>query len=92
MNNLKLLIDKEIDMYKNSNYFSNKQKEIIIKHLEKFYKENKNNYKKDLEELERLEKEIDNLTRQKIILKYKYDRYINIAELCLMNFKEEKKS
>ncbi len=91
MNNLKVLINREINMYKNSNYFSSEQKEIIIKHLEKFYDENKNDYKKDLEELERLEKEIDNLTRQKIILKYKYDRYINITELCLMNLKEENK-
>lgn len=91
MNNLKVLINREINMYKNSNYFSSEQKEIIIKHLEKFYDENKNDYKKDLEELERLEKEIDNLTRQKIILKYKYDRYINITELCLMNLIEENK-
>lgn len=89
MNDLEILVNRKINMYKNSNYFSSEQKETIIKYLDKFYEENKFTFDKDLEEIKRLDEDIENFKQEKRRLESKYEKYIDINELRQMKLKKD---
>lgn len=89
MNDLEILVNRKINEYQKITYFPIKEKEIIIRSLKKFLEENKFTFDRDLEEIKRLDEDIENFKQEKRRLKSKYEKYIDINELRQMKLKRD---
>lgn len=92
MTDLEILINEKIESYKKKDYFDDESKERIINSLKTFLKENNNTFDEDLNEIERLNEDIECFLKEKRRLENKYNRFIILDELKRMKFKRENKT
>lgn len=91
MNDLEVLVNEKINKYKQVTYFSPEQKEKVINKLQQFLDENKFTFDNDLDEIQRLNEDIQSFTKYKRMLENKYTKYIDLDELYKMKLKRDDK-